>query len=475
MKRSNLQYGTNSTKKPRVSDGCLSGIDESVCQLILSFCDFDTIAICATVSTRFNHIIVSEAFVKRLYQADTGIPNCVVEKTFKSASLALETLHWIHAFEFKSGELGERVEYPLNVAQEFPVSLHNSLDMTDDSLIVTCPESEEDFYINAAPDISSKCPAVVRDVQTLEVLGYLPFQECFASSIFTSKTLGKFLIIAQGRFFFATHIQKNLYDLKDLSGVFLTDIKKKLIYTHQSEIECFSINQGLLNFNDSLCGYAVQLTDDILDARSKVKISEPLKFDPRSNAQLRLSDYDPNLGVLICSDNAGKIFLWYDLNKPSEFETFDLQWTSDGVLDLESLDFVIDHGFFYVSCNNGQYYLFRWLETEKKFRITAEGKEDWITGERGDDDPIDVSLDFVAGRLLRLDLKGQTIRVKNLSDLEAPETVWNIGGFLDSEVWWARVSVSRQPRRVFLGLSNGDFILWDMRKFWRHANEARAK
>jgi hypothetical protein len=481
MKRAKGQPETVSTKKkPRtgIATNYLSELDTYRCQWILSFCDFRTIALCCSASKRFKSLI-SEAFVKKLYQSNTGIPTIVVDKSFKSVSHCLENLHWIQGFNHFNEEtipetISQLVQYPLDVDPDpdLSVSIHNSLDITDDSIIVACPVSGEDFEIIGSPDISSKCPAVVRDVESMEVLGYVPYQECFASSVFTSPKLGKFLITAKGRSFFATHIEKNLYtDLKDLAGVFQTDVKKKLIYTHPTELECFSINNGFFTFNDKIAGYSAELTDAVLDPRSKVKISEPFKYDPKSAGPLLLSDYDPYLGIFVCSGDKGNIYIWYDMTNPTVFETIEFQWKSEENVHLESLDFILSSGYLYVTCSTGQYSLLKWSKEDGKFKMSAEGRDEWAPKAIGEEEFIEVCVDFADGRLLMLDFKRLEIRIKNLNDLNSPVICWDIALHIDTndyDIWWARVAVSNQPRRIFVFLNNGDIIVWNIKELWKH-------
>jgi hypothetical protein len=177
-----------------------------------------------------------------------------------------------------------------------------TLDKMDEQWIISGADSIKDV------DIDAKFPVVVQGVSTLKVVGCLPFQDCFASSIFTSSTMGKFLVIARDRFIYSTHIESNPWDLKDLPGVFITDVKKKLLYTHPVPIASFLVSDGTFVINDKRCIYLAQPKEQFSAYKSKEKLTNLKGFDPKSSEPIQLVVFS-TLKILWCCNQNGSIFL----------------------------------------------------------------------------------------------------------------------------------------------------------------------
>jgi hypothetical protein len=323
MKRQASNLDNEKFKKPRLMSSSLDELDESLCLLIMSYCSFYTISQCSLISRRFNRAIISPKFVQKLYHDNTGTPKCILEKTSKSSALSLQQLHWVQYLGLTHHKDFELILNPLGTStvEEIYPSLFCSLDMMDDVWVISgsLPAEHVDVY--------SKYPVVVRDVHSLDIVGYIAFQRCFASSIVTSKVKGKFLVTAWDRYVYSTHIANNLCYREDLHGIFITDVKKKLLYTHPTPISNFSVSDGAyFVINDERCVYLAALQEHILEFKSKSKLSELRKYDPISSDELGMSSFDPALGVLWCCTKSGKIFIWYEVSDPLKFEVIDLHW-----------------------------------------------------------------------------------------------------------------------------------------------------
>jgi hypothetical protein len=376
-------------------------------------------------------------------------------KTSKSSALSLQQLHWVQYLGLTHHKDFELILNPLGTStvEEIYPSLFCSLDMMDDVWVISgsLPAEHVDVY--------SKYPVVVRDVHSLDIVGYIAFQRCFASSIVTSKVKGKFLVTAWDRYVYSTHIANNLCYREDLHGIFITDVKKKLLYTHPTPISNFSVSDGAyFVINDERCVYLAALQEHILEFKSKSKLSELRKYDPISSDELGMSSFDPALGVLWCCTKSGKIFIWYEVSDPLKFEVIDLHWNlAREHPTLIKCDAVYENGYiFVVSNNDGQYVLLGWNENEKKFVLREEGRFDWY--QPGCKAVMEIS----CGRLFILNDYQSKSRIKNLANLQSPEIVWRFPNAFS--YGGARIMSSPNKQKVFFWSDNGDLVVWDLEK-----------
>jgi hypothetical protein len=469
-------------------------------QVVLSFCDIQTIFRFSSVCKRFcANFIVSRQFLAKYLVEKTRSAECYLDiwmnfndRQFRTE---LERLLWkqrlveaaaikrnpeTNICEFEDFVVGHH-QYPLPVAPEVGGGVGYPRLIYDDEFIILCSMAPEDVFLGE--NLSRFEPAIVYDANTLELIGFLPFQTAFQAAIFQGSQ-NKFLITNSKEKIYSTSIRNNILRSKeDLASFDKSSVQlKKLIFevVEEKEIEniCFDANWMAIHIGSDVKIY--QLTDEVASFGSNEELKSSYGFTSREfkMGELSFNFIDSKLQLFLMTLSEGKIeYTFYGDQAKVEPKTLLLKselWPDwdEKRIDMGNYGVFYDAGVLALKSSFGHVLLFKLNKDYefKPFRQFFDESFELFAQSAGDDFSYDEYFPRVrlqSGILLTSDYSGLGIVGCNLNSQVGEGCFAHLDHIDISEdefLECGRLCWSHSGRHILFAREGGDLYVFDVQK-----------
>jgi hypothetical protein len=393
-----------------------------ILQEVLKFSDVRTICRFKRVCKRFREKVVTDQLLERIVQFRTNIPVSVLKDDPLRVSQELQRMYWKEPLiSSKKNEFWNKFQdTPFPFLEEQKGQFSN-MGLTylgmDSQYVVQCSMFEEIELLNDG--LNQAHPAIVRDAETLQVVGFLPGQMGYVA-LYESKRLGKYaLACTMSGNIFATQIESNMIrSVQELAEVRQTKLKRKLLGS--MEQSCVHFHKGWLACGLNGKAHLAKLTDEMFDFESEERIQ---KFTPIEIPTEIVKDVylDGDLQILAILCDSGRIYVSTDLESLSSYSVLDYtsrlwpDWKHPK--EQQRAWLIMKHGMLCILSNAGVILVFKWDGKEFNFWKECTDPTFLKLLNSADVTPESflTSMDIQAGYLLTQDATGVGFNVWNIT------------------------------------------------------------
>jgi hypothetical protein len=388
-------------------------------QEVLKFADVRAICRFKQVCKRFQSKVVTNQLLENIVHCRTNIPVRALKDSPAKLLAELHRIYWKEPFAGFVKKIPNAFQPAPKAFDEekkgFSGVGFTMLGMDSQFVIQSSMFGEmrlSDERLNEAS------PAIVRDSQTLQVIGFLPGQQGFVE-IFNSKVSGKYAVTSMPTGIFATHIESNLIrSVQELAEVKQSRLTRKCIGNIEST--CIDCHDGYFAYGWQNKAHICKLTDEILDFNSPATLEKFISVELPTGALTDMYlDTDMNVIVALCENN--RICVINDLEALSSFAVLDYtdrlwpQWKLPA--EKRKVTITAANGFLCMISNAGVILVLKWDGKEFIFWKDIEDPtfEELMEKKGVDPDEFFSSMRIQGGFLLVSDATGVGINVWNIA------------------------------------------------------------